>query len=716
MRHPASIIIVAMLALIACQSAVFNGSADNGGDARIFSMGFIEKIDSLNPFLGLYDAAYVYYGLVYDYLMIADKDLNLAPNIASSWWTLDGPTAASLGHDFSSDYFPKFPDPADWPFGSIWEFNLTDNVFWSDGERLTAYDVEWTYNIQKGVNFAMFWAFQPATRWIHHAEAVDDHKIRVFFAMLETGEPFPAAFGGGGVGCIIPILPKHALEDKSPAELSFDWDGTPVICTGAFTGTDKIMEEMIEGERIKLVKNPFYDFIDDDGSRRGLGAIYNRTVEIDELHIKFFGDENVLQLGVLTGEIDATEIEPTTYLTWEDPDYDRPEWLETVKLFSCTGYTKSMAINAHPDAPAETTNPLRLDPAVRRAMTIMVNRSYIVDNLFNGFGIPGTSIINSPAWGEWFWEPGDDTSWFNVTDGSGNIIENASYSKPLKDVMGYDPVLANKILNESGYDQWTGGEFGKGIRKAGNLAAERMNYLYGSPQSSILDRTLEFEILTTFDNNDRRIAEYVIKEWEKIGVSSSNRHVNYPTWAQDIYNYVYEVSMTYWSGDIDPNYLCYITTSLSINGWNDFGTMDEEYDGYYIKQATSMNFTERKYYVDKCIEWHYLSGQVVTTIVPEICFAFSNERWTNWGDWEAHPGLAIDHFWSEAPFTYHVQYVGEPHRDTPLWVYIAAIGIIAVVAFAISYNRIRRKSIEKKFEKEFEDEESLDEEKVNETQ
>lgn len=686
--------IIIILIAVAFQATIVSVSAQDEEEKRTLSLGFIEKINSLNPFLGLYDAAYVYYGLVYSYMTWADEDVQLAPNLATSWWFMDGQTAASMGQDFSNEAFGPYSNPDDWPRASIWEYNLTENIFWSDGEPLTAEDIEWTINLQIGENFQTFWAFQPTTRWIIHCEAVDDLTIRIFYGDLLTGEPFSAAFG---YSVPIPILAKHIYEDYSVANMGFDWDGTPVVGLGPFTGTDKIKKEFIAGEIITLVKNEYYNFLDDDGIRKGLGAAFNRTVEIDELLIKFFTDENTLQLAVISGDIDATEIDPVTYLGWNDPGYDKPDWLNVVKTFSCTGYTKNTAINAYREASGDA-NPLRLDPAVKRAMLIMTNKSYMLDQVFKGLGITGVSLIATPAWPDWWWEPGDELSTFNVTDGDGQVIY--SYTKPMKEVIEYDIELANEILNVSGYDQWSGGEFGQGHRIAGDLAGERMEHIFDFSPSAIVGKDLEFSILVMLDYQDKQIAKILIEDWKKIGVATTDKVVSYAIWAKELYAYTYEIANTYWSGDIDPNYLCYITSSYALFSWNDFGINSPVYDSLLHNQSQAYNLTERKYWVDECIKWQYLSGSVISTIIPETCFAFSEERWTNWGDWENHSGFAIDHFWGDPPFSYNVKYIGEESEPMGILVYIVAIGILIAAVAAVAAMKIRRKKMEKLWDQE----------------
>jgi len=667
--------------LVAVTFQVMISSTVIANQEKTMSMGFIERIDSANPYVCILDAAYVYAGAIYDYLQSPDENLQNQPNLASSWWFMDGPTAATLPEPTDFSAFNHNATPEDWPLGSVWEYNLTENVFWSDGEPFDAEDVVWTLNIQTGDNYAIFWAYQPSARWIDHAEIVNNLKVRVFFSDLLTKVPYPVAFG---YSTCIPIMPEHIFSDEPPTYLAYEWDGVPAIGTGPFTGTSKLRKELIAGEAVNLVKNPYFDFVDEDGVRKGLGAAYNRSIEIEKLQLKFFGDENVLQLGVLSGDIDCTKIEPSTYLNWLN-DPDRPASLNILSMLTPTGYTKITAINAYKEATGEL-NPLRLDPAVQRAMAISTNKTYLINQIYKGLGLPGISLICTPVWPDWHWVPGNETSWFNVTDGNGNIIESASYNKSMKDVMEFDLVLANQILNESGYDGWTGGEFGKGERIAGDLVGERMNYLFNVPPSSVVGHTLEFEIVTTFaELQDRELAQYHKAEWENIGVKAEPHYVNDAQWGELVYSYHFNIQMTYWSGDVDPNYLAFITTSYALWSWNDFGVDSDEYDYLYLKQLTTLNYTERKYWVDECIKWQYLSGHIITTVMPKTCYAYRNDTWTNWGDWEEQPGLAIDHFWGAAPIFYHLQYVGSPDDGINLTFAIIAVGVIAaIIATAVT--------------------------------
>jgi len=650
-------------------------------EIRILRYGTSEILDSGNPYVGILDISYIYFGMIYDYLTFPNKDLVQTPNLACSWWKMDGSTAASQSEptDFSDTViFGENNSDTDWPLGSIWEYNLTENVFWNDGTPFTADDVVWTFNIQIGDNFQIYWAYQPTTVWMHHTEKVNDYKVRVFFSDHLSGFPFPIAFGNY---MSVPIMAKHFFEDKAVTYLAYDWDGVPALGTGPFMGTANLRNEILASEFVTLVKNPYYDFIDSaDGVRKGLGGAYNRTIEIDKLILKIFSDRNTLHLGVLTGQIDTAIIESGTYLKWksEKENGTLSEEVELVSMLPCTGFSKAFCLNDYEPAPG-TLNALRLDPAVQRAAAIATNKSFIIKSVFSGLGVPGTGIISTPAWPEWWWEPGNETSWFNLTDGNGDIIPEGSYSKPMKDVMEFDLDLANDILDAAGY-VWTG-EVGNSVREAGPLVGERMQHLFGMTPAAIEGETLEFEMVIDYtDQEDKQMGIYVSSEWKNIGIVATPELVDSATWSQLVYSYTYNVQFTYWSGDVDPNYLCYITTSMSIAGWNDFGIADPEYDNFFYRQAKAQNYTERKHWVDECTKYQYLSGNMITTCYPKVCYAYRTDTWTNWGNWTEHIGLGIDHFWGEAPIFYQIKYNPTPPSEPIDYIWIVLAAAVAAIA------------------------------------
>ncbi len=99
------------------------------------SIGFLQTIDSLNPYRGLNDPSYLLYGLLYDYPFAFDQDGNLIPNLITS----------------ASCVTPTCTE---------WSYTVRQGVYWSDGTLLTPADVNFTFNYDSQ-NLKFVWAFEP---------------------------------------------------------------------------------------------------------------------------------------------------------------------------------------------------------------------------------------------------------------------------------------------------------------------------------------------------------------------------------------------------------------------------------------------------------------------------------------------------------------------------------------------------------------------------
>jgi peptide/nickel transport system substrate-binding protein len=680
--------IALLFGLSAFQALVPNASAAE--EARIFYIGMGESVTSANPFVGFYESDHLFCSYIYDELIFPDEDGKPTPNLAKSWWYMDGDVAASLGSSFVGLHNDS---PSDWPLGSIWEYNLTENVFWNDGEPFTADDVVFTMNIQIGTNYINYWAFQPYTKWIYRCEKINDLKVRIFFADHSSHVPTPVAWG---TSISIPIMPAHKFTGLSDNYIAWNWTGRPTVGTGPFVANPLPKDIPYLGESITLEKNPFYDFINETDTRLGLGGYYNRTIQIDKLVMKFYAEEQPLILDLKARKLDASEVAPTNYFALKE---SKPAGLTLVLTYSPTVYSKISHFNVNPNASGYGVfswpyqlNPTRLDPALLRATAIATNKSYICEAIFKGLATPGVGIL-SPVWPEFYWTPPHDKmSTFNITDGSGNVKWN--YTLPLDEVMSFNLSLANEILDEAGY-VWTNGVW-SGInhntsRKVGPEAADRLvNMGFVGNASAALNKTLEFEDVYEIEvYEDKDTSEYLTSKWAKIGVKLIQKPVNRGAWWYIVPGFQSNFAETYWTGDPDPNYLLYVPTSYAMDGWNEFGTKNTTYDHYYDMQASSMNLDERKYWVDKCQEWQYLSGSaMMVTCYPKSCFAYNDQpgaRWVGWGNWTQHPGLAIDHYWGETPLFYHIKWQYETPQPPPFpFATVAVIGVSAVVAaFAV---------------------------------
>jgi len=689
-----AVAVTAIFLLSAVQTIAMNAKAE---DQKPFYLGMGESVSSANPFVGMMDADYMFYSFVYDYLNFPDKDGIPTPNLAKSWWHMNGSYAASHGSDFSTLDYHK--NSSDWPAGSIWEYNLTEKVFWNDGEPFTADDVVFTINIQTGSGYINFWAFQPWTKWIDCCQKVDDYKVRIFFADHVTHTPVPIVWGDF---MSMPIIPKHIFTEVTEAFIAQNWTGIPVIGTGPFMGTPSLASEMLAKESLTLTKNPYWNFTE-DGVSKGLGGVYNRTIQIDKLIMKFYAEEQALVVDLRTQKLDTSEVSPSNYFAI-NADSSKPKGLSLMNFYSSTVYSKISHFNVWKGASA-SLNPTRLDPAVLRATAVATNKSYIVAAIYKGLATPGVGIY-TPVWPQYYWDPPhDENSTFNVTNGAG--IVKWSYTKPLDEVMSFNLTLANEILDEAGY-VWT--DATHTLRKAGPDAADRLvNLGIVGDVSAALNKPLQFEDtyeLEVWENKE--ISEYFTSEWAHIGVKLTQNGVSLGLWSKLLYGFQTLFTETYWSGDIDPNYLMYVTTSYAMDGWNEFGTMDPYYDNLYSKQSGEFNATLRKHYLDKCQEWQYLQGGAMIYIAyPKSTFAFNDAlngsgNWGYWGNWSEHPGLGADYSWGETPLFCQIKWIGgNSGGDIPMTtLIIVGAGIASIIAAGAAIMAMRRRNTRKLLEEE----------------
>ncbi|HYM40348.1 MAG TPA: ABC transporter substrate-binding protein, partial [Thermoplasmata archaeon] len=71
------------------------------------TIGFLQLIDSLNPYIGINDPSYLLYGLLYDYAFSFDEHGTPIPNIVTQ-----------STHDAA---------------GFNWTYTIRQGVYWSDG-------------------------------------------------------------------------------------------------------------------------------------------------------------------------------------------------------------------------------------------------------------------------------------------------------------------------------------------------------------------------------------------------------------------------------------------------------------------------------------------------------------------------------------------------------------------------------------------------------
>ncbi len=291
-------------------------------------------VDSWNEYLARQSFSAKILGLLY---------LRLAREV-------DGPHG---GRDFEPGLAESWTFSAD---GRELTFRLR-TADWSDGTRVTAEDVRFSWRAQTSPEVA--WAGAAAKAAIRDVEVVDPRTVRFWF-----DRPYPFALADAVDGG---ILPEHVYGAVPFGEWrTHDWTQAARVTSGPF-----VLEEHDPAAEIRLARNPRY-----------LAAPLPR---LDRVVVRIVPDMGNLVTQTLSGAIDLVEGVPprdaarvaaapgVAIRAFDFPNYDYVGW-------------------------NEERAPLG-DAEIRRALTLAIDRRALVDEVLYGYGRVAAGPIPSAAWG-----------------------------------------------------------------------------------------------------------------------------------------------------------------------------------------------------------------------------------------------------------------------------------------------------------------------------
>ena len=408
--------------------------------------------------------------LIFDGLIRRNPiDLEYEPNIAKDW-------------EVSQD-------------GLAWKFNLRDDVYFSDGVKLTAQDVLFTFNdvvYSEKLNPPLNYNFR-----------VDGEKIAVsapdsFTVEFKLPKPFAPFLTVVGMS----ILPKH-LYEKHAADatlesfLSSGTDPKNVVGSGPF-----MLSKVELGQQIILAKNPYFWKKDAQG---------NALPYLDFVRFAIIQEPNMQTMMFQNGKIDHY------MLSGEHFPHLKPKEKEgNFKLYRVgpRWYDRFFVFNQNNQVDEKTGKPF-LDPKkqkwfrskeFRQACAYAINYDDIIKIVFNGLAYPPAGV-----WGN----------------------HKGKFSDPSIKQYYYDLQKADSLLNSIGY-----------IRNADGARSDDE----GNP--------IEFTITTSA--GIERIAKMfgiVRKDLEQLGFKVHLDFVEFNTMISRIYNtYNWDIVAFSLGGIVDPHF------------------------------------------------------------------------------------------------------------------------------------------------------------------
>src|SRR2546425_11735892 len=258
-------------------------------------------------------------------------------------------------------------------------------------------------------------------------------------------------------------------------------------------------------------------------------------------------------------------------------------------------------------------------------MAIATNKDYILKTIYGGHGVRGDSLMTriTPEW------------WYDPTSDSGANLT-------------FDNSAANALLDRAGYDAWWTDRSGARYRQANRTIT--FTDTNGKPRTIAQGTQLIFTMDVRKEFlQEQAVGNYLVTEWARIGIKLVPTTKLENSLSKDVYGGKVDTYIWYWSGDPDPNYLLSIQSGFTLDGWNDNFWDNASYNALYVKQLSDTNFTQRQIDVRAAEKLNYESAVYIIYIFPYGEWAWRTDRFTGWGDWNAHPYRQMDAFWGANP-------------------------------------------------------------------
>lgn len=447
-------------------------------DEQVFTYRVGDEFASIDPQLAEDVQGGEFIRDLFEGLMNQDADGNLVPGVAT-----------------------HFEANAD---NTVYTFQLRDNAKWSDGKPVTAHDFEYSWKRLADPNTASPYSWFAKEMGLKNVKAVmagdldpselgvkalDDHTLEVqlensmgHFPLMTTSEPtFPS--------------PKWAIDAHGS-----DWTKPGnIVSNGAYVLTEHVPQEKSVRER-----NPLY--------------WNDQNTILERVEALVISDDNGALTRYLAGELDRTEVPTGQYnaLSKKHPD-------DAVSFPRLCAYYYFINMT-------ENTHPALLDPRVREALYLAIDREVITNAILQGGEFPAYTFTP------------EATANFVSPDSSARGMTQAERD-----------ARASALLAEAGY---TGEE-------------------------------IELDLLYNTSEAHKKIAIIASQMWkQKLGVDTVLQNMEWKTFLEARSNQQFDIGRAGWCG---PYNLAssFLDLMSSTHAYNDAGYANAEVDALLEKAKTS---------------------------------------------------------------------------------------------------------------------------------
>lgn len=359
--------LLALASVLALCTLTATSSQAASSDSKILKVALNQDIDSLNPFIAIFQSSTGIGVVQYESLVAyGAKDNSVVPGIASKWTT-------------SAD-------------GLTWSYDIPKGRVWSDNKPLTAKDVAWTYNAVIN-NPKLQAANGGLVTNISKVTADGDNKVDI--VLKEAQAPNP--------GAELPIVPEHVW-GKLPNPDKFANDKNDVG-SGPF-----VVKSYNQGQSVQMVANKHF---------------WRGAPKIDGVTFVYYKNTDAAVQALKTGELDlVNRLEPAQFKALKGQKNI------TTTAGTGRRYT-ALAINPGAKdikgKPLGNGNPALKDLVVRNAIMAAIDPKTLLDKVIQGEGTLGQGEV-PPVYPAFFGIDKADQHTFDPA-AANKMLDEAGYKK-----------------------------------------------------------------------------------------------------------------------------------------------------------------------------------------------------------------------------------------------------------------------------------------------
>lgn len=590
--------------------SVGSASASGPGDRQL-AIGWItlmDQIETLNPFTYTWGAEYMAIWSCYSTLVTYTVDQKPVGDLAINWTTS--------------------------PDGKIWHFKIAKNaVFYNklitSGPQVpvTSADVAFSYWLCQN-NSAGLQSYFPQLpgqpgRLIEKIETPNAYEVIIY--LRAPYAPFFSAL------VTIPILPQYIWQNETYNTFANYRTRAPIyppiVGSGPFYyGLDGMPSTGV----VELLRSPTWF----QSEERGYDIHVDKIIMRSETEASNYGNY------VTTPENDVILNPTVEQWTNATPPIGGTRWTSSqgfVWEFNMNQMTDEYRAT-HNAFRQGTNNQLLLDPVVKKALQMTIDKSYIATNIFKDTAKPSDSLVpqTHPYHYTYGTDAGDVPILFNTDQARKDLYAAGwKYRSNGIEILPGDPDYSSADAGGvAGYVPL--------YQKVGGVAANPLVFNFITPDTDSL-----------YDPTCREIEKWAAQAGVDLvynGPSTAAFMNN--AWANadyDIWLWNWWMTPTY---DISTELMNYLTTE-AIGSWSDVFWTNATFDAMYYASMQELDPAKRKLITNEMQKMAYESSGCWPVVWIDFLYAAQSislpghEAWENWGDWGQKFPLCADasYYW-----------------------------------------------------------------------